>query len=327
MEPRADGERACLDCGWPESEIYQVVSRHVTSTGMVLYTRCVAGASKYVRCTCRARTAPPPAEGGSPACQNRHMSHVPAATRALRLLRFLATRPGPVSAAAVAAELGMPRSSVYQLLEAMAAEGFVTHLPEERRWGLGVAAFEIGSAYLRHGPLERLAQPLLRRLVAETGATAHLGVLHGADTLYLLKEHPAHAPVLVTGVGVRLPAHLTASGRALLAHLSRPQVRALYPAPDSFTDRTGRGPSAPGELRDMLGQERRAGYAVENDQVTEGFSSVAAAAFDHNAAPAAAISLTVPSARPVTAAALAAGARDAADELTRRLGGRRPEGG
>ena len=49
------------------------------------------------------------------------MSHVPAATRALRLLRFLAARPGPVSAAVIAGELGLPRSSVYQLLEAMTA--------------------------------------------------------------------------------------------------------------------------------------------------------------------------------------------------------------
>ncbi|GAA2022449.1 IclR family transcriptional regulator [Nocardiopsis rhodophaea] len=253
------------------------------------------------------------------------MTHVPAATRALRLLRFLATRSGPVSATAIAAELGLPRSSVYQLLEAMAEEGFVTHLPEEHRWGLGLAAFEIGSAYLRHDPLERLARPLLERLTEETGATAHLGVLHGADTLYLLKEQPPHAPTLITGVGVRLPAHLTASGRALLAHLPRAQVRALYPTSDSFVTRTGLGPASPSELRELLGRERRQGYAIEEGQVTEGFSSVAAAAFDHNGTPVASISLTIPSARPVTPAALAARARDAAAELTRRLGGRIPQ--
>ncbi|MDA8369363.1 MAG: IclR family transcriptional regulator [Nocardiopsaceae bacterium] len=253
------------------------------------------------------------------------MSHVPAATRTLRLLRFLATRPGPVSASAIAAGLGLPRSSVYQLLEAMAEEEFVIHLPEERRWGLGVAAFEIGSAFLRHGPLERLARPLLQRLSAETGATAHLGVLHGAETLYLLKEQPPHAPTLITGVGVRLPAHLTASGRALLMHLPRAQVRALYPAAENFVDRTGRGPAAPGELRELLARERSQGFCVEEGLVTEGFSSVAAAAFDHNGAPAAAISLTVPSSRPVPHGALASGARGAAAELTRRLSGRNPD--
>ncbi|MFC3994499.1 IclR family transcriptional regulator [Nocardiopsis sediminis] len=252
------------------------------------------------------------------------MGHVPAATRVLRVLRFLAARPGPVSAAAIAAGLGLPRSSVYQLLEAMAEEGFVTHLPEERRWGLGLAAFEIGSAYLRHDPLERLARPLLERLSAETGATAHLGVLHGADTLYLLKEQPPHTPALVTAVGVRLPAHLTASGRALLAHLPRAQVRALYPGAAHFVDRTGRGPRSPGDLRERLAVERRQGFSTEEYQVTEGFSSVAAAAFDHNAAPVASIGLTVPSARPVSPSGLAARARDAAAELTRRLGGRAP---
>jgi DNA-binding IclR family transcriptional regulator len=55
-------------------------------------------------------------------------------------------------------------------------------------------------------------------LVARVGETAHLGVLHGAETLYLLKEQPPVAPIpvtLVIDVGVRLPAHLTASGRSI----------------------------------------------------------------------------------------------------------------
>lgn len=255
------------------------------------------------------------------------MSLVPAATRAVRVLRFLAAQTGPVSASSIARALDLPRSSTYQLLEALTEEGFVTHLPEERRWGLGVAAFEIGSAYLRHDPLERLARPLVELLAAQTGATAHLGVLHGADTLYLLKEQPPHTPALVTGVGVRLPAHLTASGRAMLAWLPRAQVRALYPTQDRFTTRTGRGPASPTALRELLSQERRRGFSREEDQVTEGYSSVATAAFDHAGLPIAAISLTVARERPVTPEALASWARDAAQDLTRRLGGRAPSPG
>ncbi|MBE3001528.1 IclR family transcriptional regulator [Nocardiopsis sp. HNM0947] len=252
------------------------------------------------------------------------MNRVPAATRALRILRHLATCSGPVPATAIAADLDLPRSSVYQLLETMAEDGFVTHLPEEHRWGLGIAAFEIGSAYMRHEPLERLARPLLRELTEKTGATAHLGILHSADTLYLLKEHPPHVATLITAVGVRLPAHLTASGRALMCHLPRVQVRALYPDRDSFVARTGLGPTTPGELREVLSQERRQGWSSEQGQVTSGFSSVAAAAFDHNATPVAAIGLTVPSTHPVPLTALAEDARAVARELTRRLSGRRP---
>ena len=89
--------------------------------------------------------------------------------RALAVLRLLASAAEPLPAAGIARSLGLPRSSTYHLRSAMAEEGFVTHLPEDRRWGLGVAAFEIGSAYLRQGPLERLARPLLHRLVDRSG--------------------------------------------------------------------------------------------------------------------------------------------------------------
>lgn len=110
----------------------------------------------------------------------------------------------------------------------------------------------------------------------------------------------------------------------MLAWLPRAQVRALYPGPERFVSRTGNGPASPAALREVLAQERHQGFSREEGQVTEGYSSVAAAAFDHSGAPIAAISLTVPCERPVTPEALASRARDAAADLTRRLGGRTP---
>ena len=72
--------------------------------------------------------------------------------RALQVLRLLAAAPGPLPAAALAAQLGAPRGSTYRLLRTMSDEGFVVHFPEESRWGLGVATFEVGQAYLRRPP-------------------------------------------------------------------------------------------------------------------------------------------------------------------------------
>ncbi|HZO64838.1 MAG TPA: IclR family transcriptional regulator [Kribbellaceae bacterium] len=251
------------------------------------------------------------------------MGNVPAASRALRVLRFLAEQPGPVPMERIAAAVRLPRSSTYHLLKAMIDEGFVTHLAEERRYGLGVAAFETGSAYLRHDPLERLARPLLVQLVADVGHTAHLGVLHGRELLYLLKEQPPHPATIVTDVGVRLPATLTASGRALLAGLPAAQVRALFPGPDAFVDRTGRGPHTLVELRRALAEERRQGYAMEDSHISEGFASVAVAAYDHTRRPVAAFSVTFPAEAvgPGERAELARRTGAAARALTRRLGG------
>ncbi|MBX7431172.1 IclR family transcriptional regulator [Mycobacterium sp. Y57] len=217
----------------------------------------------------------------------------PAVGRALDLLLYLAGKPGPVSGAAITRDVGIPRSSTYHLLDVLIARGFVVHFPDQRSYGLGMSAFEIGSAYLRHEPLEMLARPVLTRLVARIGETAHLGVLHGAETLYLLKEQPAVARIpvtLVTDVGVRLPAHLTANGRSILAHLPAAQVRALFPR--GFVNRTGQGPATLPELRRVLAAEHRQRWAEEIGLVTAGLQSVAACAFDRSGWPCGAISVT-----------------------------------
>ena len=252
-------------------------------------------------------------------------SNVPAARQALRILTFLASRPGPAGATSIARQLGLPRSTTYHLLAELHAADFVVHLPEERAYGLGVAAFEVGSAYLRHDPLERLARPLLARLVEQTRETAQLGILQGAETVYLLKAQPRSPLTLVTDVGVRLPAHLTASGRAMLAHLPAAQVRALHPSAASFSSRTGRGPQTLRELRETIRREKHQGYAEEDGQVTEGYASVAACVFDHGSRPIAAVALTfADTADARHRARLGGAASAAADALTGRISGRRP---
>jgi DNA-binding IclR family transcriptional regulator len=250
------------------------------------------------------------------------MPQVPAATRTLRVLRFLATQPDPVPLERIARETGLPRSSAYHLLNAMIDEGFVTHLPEERRYGLGVAAFEVGSGYTRQAPLQRIARRPLARLVDETGHSAHLAVLHGRDVLYVIEERAQGEPSLVTDVGVRLPAHLTASGRSILAALPPAQVRALFPGRDAFVDRTGRGPRSLTALRAVLAETRQRGYATELDEVTPGFASVACAAVDHNGHPVAGIAVTYPAEGTTDPSRITEGVRRAAATISGRLAGR-----
>lgn len=95
----------------------------------------------------------------------------PAADAVLQVLVLLARQLEPVPAATVAASLGLPRSTTYRLLGALVDAGFVSYLPEERRYGLGVVAFELGSSYSRQMPLRRVAQPVLTRLVSATMRT------------------------------------------------------------------------------------------------------------------------------------------------------------
>ncbi|QPZ37679.1 IclR family transcriptional regulator [Paramicrobacterium chengjingii] len=221
------------------------------------------------------------------------MSKAPAADQTLRILTFLARQRGPVAAARIASSLGVPRSTVYQLLAEMQRQGYVVHLPEDHRWGLGVAAFELSGGYARHEPLSRLGRPLLAALVDDIGENAHLAVLHGRDVLYIVEERAPRRPHLVSDVGVRLPAQLAATGRAMLAQLPKHQVRALFPDTSAFVDRTGIGPRRYSELRRLLDVTRLSGFASEDGEITRGLASVGVAVTDHVGWPAASIAITV----------------------------------
>ena len=250
---------------------------------------------------------------------------VPAARNTLRILSHLAAQRGPVPASTIAAALGLPRSTAYRLLGILAEQGFVLHFPEARRYGIGVAAFELSSGFSRQEPIARLGRPILAAAVDRIGESAHLAVLHGRDVLYLVEERARRRPSLVTDVGVRLPSHLTASGRAMLAALPAAQLRALFPDRAAFAERGGADDVHDyAELRRLLTEARARGYATEDGAITPGIASVAVAVLDHAGWPAAAIAVTF--ARDSVGEArwgvLADDIRPFAAQLARRISGR-----
>jgi len=251
-------------------------------------------------------------------------SDVPAARHALRMLRVLAERTAPVPASTLARELGVPRSSLYQLARAMMDEGFLVHYPEERAYGLSALVTEIGAGMLQTDRVRRLAHPLLERVVAETAIplVAHLVVLTGAEVTYVDRLSAPRAPPTVSHIGVRLPAHLAATGRSALAAMPREQVRALYPHRDALYRRTGPGPSTLAELDELLRTARERGWAEEEGDITAGYSSVAAAVLDRNDYPIAALGVTFRTGPDdVARARLGSAVARAAATLTARLSG------
>lgn len=257
---------------------------------------------------------------------------VPAADQTLRILSLLAASRGPMPATMIAAQLDLPRSTVYHLLATLQEHSFVMHLPEERRFGLGIAAFELSSAYARQEPLARIGRPLVAALVDRLGFSGHLAVSHGRDVLYIVEERAKGAPALITGVDVRLPMQLTASGRAILAALPRAQVRALFPDRASFVHRHETGDGATdgdidrySKLRAVLDATTTRGFAFERGAVTPGLSSVALPVLDHRNWPVAAIALTFrgEEVEHDRLAGLADEVRVAAAALSKRIHGRR----
>ncbi len=208
----------------------------------------------------------------------------------------------------------------------MMDEGFVVHYPEERAYGLSALVSEIGSGSLQTDRLRRMAHPLMERLAASSAIplVCHLAVLTGAEVTYVDRVSGPRAPTTVSSIGVRLPAHLAATGRSSLAALSHEQVRALYPHRDALI-RQGRARARPPSPNSTSCWRPHAPAAGRSKRATSrsGYSSVAAAAVDRNGYPVAAIGVTYRSGPDAAAtAALGAAVRQTADILTGRLAGR-----
>lgn len=213
------------------------------------------------------------------------MSKVPAATHTLAILRLLMTTDAPISAARIATQLRLPRSTTYQLLKVMVDAGFVMHLKSHRTYGLGAAAYSLAQAYSTQQPLVRASTRHAQALAKLVGGSAHVSRLSsGMEVLYVLEERSAAAVSLITDVGVRLAAERTASGRAMLAALPDAELKARV-------DAAGLGRQWQ-KIHTMVQQVRSRGWAEETEEVSVGQSSIAAAVLDHTGRPAAALAVT-----------------------------------
>ena len=211
---------------------------------------------------------------------------------ALEVLGALSEHVEPQYASALARRLGIPRTTTYRILAALVSEGYAVHDSELGRYSLGPAAYELAAAYQRQEPLRRVSLPIIDNLVDETHSSIHLALLRGSEVIYVVEQRGIHTPSLITEVGVRLPAEITASGRAMLSCLSWTQVDALYPSSAELSAGHSNSPTSTTELHAMLAETRKRGWAREIDSVTVGWSTLAVPVVDVSGYPLASLATT-----------------------------------
>ncbi|MFI5931938.1 IclR family transcriptional regulator [Actinoplanes sp. NPDC051494] len=250
---------------------------------------------------------------------------VPAVTRALDILELFLDRP-QLSARDVAERLDLPRTTVHELLVTLVARSYLIAVPGQPvRYRLGMPLFQLGSAFAGRLDLVREARGVTHEIAAACDEAVHVAVLDGADVVYLVKVDSTHPVRMVSGVGLRLPAHCTAVGKVLLADLDRAGLDAVLPAgdlpgmtPDSITD--------PDRLRDHLARVRDEGVAFDDGESDSAMRCVAAAVRDHTGSAVAAMSISAPIIRwtPGTHEQWTGLVREGAATLSARMGHQTP---
>jgi DNA-binding IclR family transcriptional regulator len=198
--------------------------------------------------------------------------------RGLRAMQLVGAATDGLTLAQISREIGAPRSSMHVLLKTLAEMRFLEYMPDGR-YRLGLAAFEVGAAYLASVTPLRVARPELAALSQNLLVTAHFAVLDNGSALYLDKSEPENLAVrLVSAVGARLPAQFTAVGKACLAFASEDALSLLD---FHVVDSMGCVLDA-AALETDLKLVRSQGYAVDEGRTTIGVNCVAAPVFDAN---------------------------------------------
>lgn len=247
----------------------------------------------------------------------RPLSGVSHALDALELLGASAGQPEPL--AAIARRLRMSKPGTHRLLATLAARGYV-----ERQSGglyrLGLRAWELGRSVPELG-IVNLAGPVMAELTRSTDESTILGVLSGAETVYLHRVDAPQAVRVHTEVGSRLPAHCTSTGLALLAALPKAELMAILPptlSPASLETIT-----SPEVLHRDLERTRTRGYAMNIGGWRIDVAGVAAAILNANGHPAGGLCIALPRYRATNARlhALGVQVRAAAGRITAALAG------
>ena len=250
---------------------------------------------------------------------------VPAVIRSLDILELFLDQPR-LSAREITEQLGLPRTTVHELLVTLVARSYLISEPGQPvQFRLGMPLFQLGAAFAGQLDLVREAQEVARETAAACDEAVHVAVLSGADVIYLVKADSTHPVRMVSAVGRRLPAHCTAVGKVLLASLEETDLDALLPpaglsamTPDSITD--------PGRFRAELDRIRAEGLAVDDGESDSAVRCAGAPVRDHTGTTVAAMSVSAPIIRwtPAAHADWTQLVRTGAAALSARLGYRAP---
>jgi len=215
--------------------------------------------------------------------------------RTMTILEALSEKSG-VTLAELAERLNLHKSTVHRLLMVLESYRLVERNTANGKYRLGLKLFELGSKAVEHIDLRESARPYLERLVFETGEGAHLCILDHGEVLYLEKVESSRTVRIPSSIGRRNPAHCTAVGKVLLAHLPEDQLDDLIKKHGlkAYTQKTIVTPS---ELKRHLQLVRQRGYAVDDEEIEEGLKCISAPVCDYSGKVIASVSIAGPAFR------------------------------
>lgn len=220
-------------------------------------------------------------------------SSVKSATRVLDLFEFLGRWDAEKTHTEIADELGIPKSSLTQLLKTLLQRGYLNYFPLSKGYGLGPAIANLAKRENDSGDLVAAAGPILAWMSSETQETCALNFIKGDKSEVVASVMGPHRLNITMRSGDVAPLYATSGGKALLAGL--PEVMfEEYLSRVTFERVTPNTIISVEQLRADVAKVRDNGFAYVNEEFTPGIAGVAMAVVSPSGYPLASLNVATP---------------------------------
>ena len=137
--------------------------------------------------------------------------------RTYQILDILAKEDSGLGVTGLMTRLGLNKSTTHRLVMVLESYRFIEKNPETGKYQLGSRILALGLSALSRLGIQQVAMPHLRHLVAESGETAHIGVLRDGEVISIANVRSTQALHAPSETGTRHPVHCSSLGKAILA--------------------------------------------------------------------------------------------------------------
>jgi DNA-binding IclR family transcriptional regulator len=202
-------------------------------------------------------------------------SAVKSADRALDILEYVADATEPPTFSRLLSDLGVPRSSLFHLLNNLLARGYLEQQGSGGRYRLGRRVERL-AARLQEPTLASMVLPHLRSLSDALNETSGFNIWAGDSVEAIATAMGRQALAFTMKVGERAPLYAVSSGKIVLSQMTTAAFDAYLARVDLLpvTPRTLQSKAA---LRREIVAARKDGFAYSHEEFTPGITGISTA--------------------------------------------------
>ena len=194
-------------------------------------------------------------------------------------------------------KLKLHKNNVFRILATLQSRNYIEQNRANDNYRLGIKCLELGQTFIHQRGLLKQARPILQELAETTGETSYISILRGNEVVYLDSVETSSTVRVISRVGLHMPLHSTAAGKALVAYDSDDELRKLFSGAVELPRFTKATRTDVDVFIKEVALVRERGYATDLEEFEEGLRCIGAPVRDYTRKVVGAVSVSGPAHR------------------------------